>query len=160
MDELSVEERLHRTINGDAAIIATLARAVGEAYGEEGLEVLRQAMEKTFRPIMASVARQEGARLGNGDISDWAKLERFLCQATGIEGEIIEVSPGKGVVRVTSCPAAAQYKRVFPELCPQVFIGLERAIAGTVNPKLKVRGERYIPRGDDICEIHCELEEG
>ncbi|MFQ5827273.1 MAG: L-2-amino-thiazoline-4-carboxylic acid hydrolase [Dehalococcoidia bacterium] len=160
MAQLSLEERLHRTITGDAAIIASLAKAVSEAYGEEGLEVLRGAMERTFRPIMATLAKQVGARLGDGDVSDWAKLERFLCQVTGIEGDIVEVSPNKGMVKVSFCPAAAQYKRVFPDLCPQVFIGLERAIAGAVNPRLRVRGEKYIPRGDEICEIHCELEEG
>jgi hypothetical protein len=159
MTQLSLEERLHRTITGDAAIIASLAKAVGEAYGEEGLEVLSQAMEKTFRPIMATIAKQVGARLGDGNISDWAKLERYLCEITGIEADIIEISPTKGVVKARVCPAANQYQRVFPELCPQVMIGLERAIAGTVNPRLRVHGEKYIPRGDEICEIHCELEE-
>jgi hypothetical protein len=156
MKAMSVEERFHRSLAGDAAIIATMARAVKEKYGEEGIAALRDGLEQTYRRLIPAVARQAGARVGDGTVEDWAKVEAYICQMEGMEYEL-EVTPEKGVLRVSSCPMEGQYRRISPDCCPEVFIGIERGIAGTINPNLEVRGGRYLPRGEGCCEIICQL---
>ncbi|MFQ5827207.1 MAG: L-2-amino-thiazoline-4-carboxylic acid hydrolase [Dehalococcoidia bacterium] len=158
MAELSPEERLRRTVAGDSAIIAVLARAVNDKYGAEGLEALREAIENEFPRMFAAVGKQIGARVGDGDAADWAKIEQHVSGMSGVELEV-EASPHRAVLRVKSCPRAEQYRRVFPDFCRLVFIGMERAIARAVNPKLEVHGEKTLPGGDDCCEIHCQLPE-
>jgi len=155
---MNVEERFRRLVAADAIMIATLAKAVKESYGDEGLAVLRNAMEETFRHIIPSIAREVGARIGDGGIADWANVERFICNASNMETDI-EVTPQRGILRVTTCPYLKQYQRTFPQFCPEVLIGMERAIAGTINPRLEVRGQQYLTLGDNVCEIVCQLSE-
>jgi hypothetical protein len=156
MTTMSMEERLHRSVAGDAAIIATMARSTKEKYGEEGLTALRDGLEETYRRLIPSVARQAGARVGDGTIEDWATVEAYICQMGGMEFEL-EVTPEKGVLRVKSCPMEGQFRRISPDCCPDVFIGIERGIAGAINPNLEVKGGRYLPRGEGCCEIICQL---
>ena len=145
-------------IDTDAVMIATLAKAVHENYGEEGLAVLRNTMEKTFRRIIANIAKHMGAKTQDGSINDWANVEKYIGGFLGMEGDF-EITPTKGVMRVRNCPYAKQYQRTFPEVCSEVLIGCERAIAGTINDRMRVRGEKYITLGHGVCEIVCELEE-
>lgn len=156
MEKLSFEERLQRTVAGDAAIIALLARAVRDKYGPEGLAALRQAIEAEFPRMFAHIGRQLGARVGEGDATDWAKIERHV---SGMGGTVVEVeaSPHKAVLRVTSCPRAEQFRRVFPDFCSQVWCGMERAIGAAVNPRLRVHTTKTIPGGDEYCEVVCEM---
>jgi hypothetical protein len=156
MQAMSVEERFHRSLAGDAAIIATMARAVQEKYGKEGLAAMRDSLEETYRRLIPAVARQAGARVGDGTIEDWARVEAYICQMEGMEYEL-EVTPEKGVLRVSSCPMEGQFRRISTDCCPEVFIGIERGIAGTINPNLEVKGGRYLPRGEGCCEIICQL---
>ncbi len=156
MQAMSMEEGLHRSLAGDAAIIATMVRTVKEKYGEEGLAALRDGLEETYRRLIPSVARQAGARVGDGTVEDWATVEAYICQMGGMEYEL-EVTPEKGVLRVSRCHMEGQYRRIAPDCCPEVFIGLERGIAGAINPNLEVKGGRYLPRGEGCCEIICQL---
>ena len=158
MDEISMEDRLRRTVAGDSAIIGILARAVNAKYGAEGLEALREAIEDEFPKMFSAVGKQIGARVGDGDATDWAKIEHHVSGMSGVELEI-EASPNRAVLKVKSCPRADQYRRVFPDFCRLVFIGMERAIGRAVNPRLEVHGVKTLPEGDDCCEIHCYLPE-
>lgn len=155
---MDLEEKFRRVVAGDAVLIVTLVKAVKEQYGEDGLAVLRSALEQTFRGIIPAIAREAGARTKDGGIADWAKLERFLCDIVGMEHNL-EVTPQRGVLRVSTCPYLAQYQRTFPEFCPEVLIGIERAIAGTINQKMKVRAGQCMTLGDKVCELVCELNE-
>lgn len=156
MSGMSMEERFHRSLAGDAAIIASMARAVKEKYGEAGLAAMRDGLEQTYRRLIPAVARQAGAKVGDGTIEDWAKVESYICHMEGMEYQL-ELTPQKGVLRVTSCPMEGQYRRIFPDCCPVVFIGIERGIAGSINPNLEVKGGRYLPRGEGCCEIICQV---
>ena len=158
MVELSIEEKFRRVIAGDAAIIAVLVKAVNDKYGAEGLNALREAIEREFPKVFWHIGTEIGAKVEDGDATDWAKIEDYVSGMSGTELEI-DASPNRAVLRVKSCPRAGQYKRIFPELCSLVFIGMERAIASAVNPRLKVHGEKSLPRGDECCEIRCELVE-
>ncbi len=119
MTTMSMEERLHRSVAGDAAIIATMAQSTKEKYGEEGLTALRDGLEETYRRLIPSVARQAGARVGDGTIEDWATVEAYICRMGGMEFEL-EVTPEKGILRVNSCPMEGQFRRISQDCCPEV----------------------------------------
>lgn len=156
MPEMPDGERFLKAVTGDAAIIASMGRAVCDQFGEEGLEALRQQLAETYRKLIPAVARQAGARVGDGDIEDWCKVEAYICRLAGLEFQT-EASPGKGVLRVTRCPMEGQYRRIYPECCRQVLIGVEWGIGAAINPRMRVKGERYLPSGEGACEIVCEL---
>ena len=158
MTELTDHEKFKRALAGDAVMMGTLANTVAEKYGSEGLEALRDGLEKAYRPLMTHLAGEVGARTGDGGIEDWAKLERLICDILGAEYQI-ETTPTRGSLKASYCPMASQYRRIAPDFCPLVLIGVERAIASTINPRMKVHGAQYIPKGDDYCEIVCELKE-
>jgi hypothetical protein len=157
MEEKSEGEKALEIVVGFHSLLASWARAISQKYGDEGLAVLRDAMKehhlKKVFPILAPMA---GARVGDGGIEDWARMEEFLSKdLPGCEYEM-KVTPERGMMRVTSCPVAGAYKETFPEACPKVIIGFEEAIAGTVNPNLKVRVDRYLTLGASSCDIICE----
>ena len=158
MKKSSAQERVKRAIMGDAAIIGTMAKIIKEKYGNEGLEAIRDGLEKSFPSLMKRLAKEAGVKTGDGTIADWAKLEKLICSVSGMEF-LTEVTPTRGSVKITYCPMATQYQRTSPDLCRMMFIGIERAIASTINPRMKVHGARYIPDGDEYCEIICELKD-
>jgi hypothetical protein len=145
-------------LENDAVMIATLCKAVKERYGAEGIEVLRDAMQKKYSRIVPKAAQLAGARIGDGTIEDWANVERYFGQAMGIESGGYEITPTRGLMRMKKCPYAKMYGKVFPGTCPEVLIGCEEAIAQTINPKLHARGQKYLTRGEDCCEIIVEFE--
>lgn len=159
MRDLSMEERLKRVVAGDSAMLAVLAKAVNNKYGAEGLRVLREAFEREFVPIQLQAAKQIGARTGNGDATDWVKIESYVSGIGGTELEVVESSPTRAVIRAKSCPRAAQVKKIFPDFCRLVFVGLDRAMALAINPKMEVHARKSLPSGDDCCELYCELRE-
>ena len=156
MHRMPEEERFQKAVAGDAAIIASMARAVRDRFGEAGLEALRQQLTETYRKLIPSVARQAGARVGDGGIEDWLKVESYICQLSGMDFQT-EAGPNRGVLRVTRCPMEGQYRRIDPDCCRDVFIGLERGIIAAINPRMQVKGLRYLPRGEGACELVCEL---
>lgn len=145
-------------LENDAIMIATMGKAVKDHYGDEGLKILQEAMEEKYKRIVPAAAKHAGARLNDGSIEDWVKVETLFGKGMGIEGDF-EITPTQGIMRVTQCPYAKQYGKVYPGICPEVLIGCERAIAKTINPKLQVRGQKYLTQGDDICELIVEFEE-
>lgn len=154
---MEITEGIQAIIDSDAIMIATLSRAVKDRYGDEGIVLLQNAMEEKFLRIMPSLAKHVGATINNGGPADWAKLEEHICRSLGMVTEF-EVTAERGIMHMISCPFLTQYKRKFPQVCPEVMIGCERAIARTINPKLKVQGRRYMPMGDKVCEIVVEFD--
>ena len=151
------EEILKKALSGDAAMMAAMAKAVYEKYGDEGLATMAKGLEDAFTPVARSVGRKLGISLGKGMAPEWVKLDGFLASGMAMEYEFITVSPTIAYVKVTQCPYADQVHRIFPDFCRKVLIGVERAIAHTVNPKMEPHGEKYLPEGDLLCEIHCDL---
>jgi hypothetical protein len=146
-------------LENDAIMIATMGKAIKDKYGDEGIAVLQEAMEKKYSRIVPAAARLAGARLSDGGIEDWVKVEAYFGKGMGMEGEF-EVTENRGLMRVRNCPFAKMYSKVFPGICPEVLIGCERAIAHTINPKLNARGQKYMTTGEEVCEIVVEFEDG
>lgn len=153
----SSEEALRKAISGDAAMLAAMAKAIYEKYGDEGLATMAKGLETTFTPLARTMGHKLGIALGKGQAEDWVKLDGYMGSGMDMESEFITVSPTSAFVRVTRCPYTDQVRRIFPDFCRKVLIGAERAIAHTVNPKMEPYGTKYIPEGDEICEIHCDL---
>jgi hypothetical protein len=155
--EMNITPEFQGMLENDAIMIGTLCKAVNDRYGEEGIAVLREAMQQKYSRIVPAATKLAGAKTGDGGIEDWVKVESYFGKGMGMEGEF-EVTPTRGLMRVKKCPYAAQYSRVFPGTCPQVLIGCEEAIAQTVNPKLHAKGQKYMTTGEECCEIVVEFE--
>lgn len=158
MVELSLEERYRRALAGDAMMLGTIVKAVHDKFGPQALEAMRQAMEASSQAVAAVLAKQVGARIGDGDVTDVAKIAHLIDSIQGIDSQWVELTPQRGMIRARSCLAAAQYRRYFPEFCPSVLSGLELGIAKVINPRMVAYSTgKYLSRGDDCCEIVYEL---
>jgi hypothetical protein len=155
LSDMEITPAIQQALSTDASMLATVCRAVKERWGDEGMTVLRDAMERQFAGSVALAAKAAGARINTGTIEDWVKLEKYFGKFTGIDAEF-EVTPTRGLLRMTKCPYAKQYGKVFAATCPDVLIGCERAIAHTINPHLHVRGQKYMTSGDAVCELVVE----
>jgi hypothetical protein len=161
MPEFSVEERIKEAVtkvaSGDAAIMAVMAKAINDKYGEEGLNAIREAIIQHITPLFAHVGKQAGARVGNGDATDWVKIEHAI---SGVPVETLDITPTRARIRTTRCPRAKQLRKVWPDFCRKVWIAVEQAAAHAANQKLVVRPyEKNLASGDDCCQILCEFEE-
>lgn len=158
MAELSLEERYRRVIAGDAMMLGTIVKAMYDKYGPGAIEAMRQAMEASSQAVGAVLAKQVGARIGNGDVTDVAKIAHLVDCIQGIDSQWVELTPRRGVIRAKSCIAATQYRRYFPDFCPAVLSGLELGIAKVINPRMVAYSTgKYLTKGDDCCEIVYEL---
>ena len=137
--------------------MAALANGVYEKYGDEGLAAMAKGMEEAFTPVARSIGKKIGVPLGTGEAKDWVKLDAQMGSGMVMQCKFTQVSDKSAYVTVTECAYADQVKRIFPAFCRKVLIGCERAIARSVNPKMDAHGEKYIPEGDSVCEIHADL---
>jgi hypothetical protein len=154
---MNITPELQGMLENDAIMIGTLCRAVYDRYGEEGIAVLRNAMQQKYSRIVPAACKLAKAKSGNGGVEDWVRVESYFGERMGMEGEF-EVTSTRGLMRIKKCPYAGQYGRVFPGTCPKVLIGCEEAIAQTINSKLHAKGQKYLTMGEDCCEIIVEFE--
>ncbi|MDP2954551.1 MAG: hypothetical protein Q8O76_14710, partial [Chloroflexota bacterium] len=68
MADLPLEERYRRALAGDAMVLGTCVKAVYEKYGQGAIDAMRQAMEASAQAVGTALAKQVGARVGNGDV--------------------------------------------------------------------------------------------
>ncbi|MBI4288310.1 MAG: L-2-amino-thiazoline-4-carboxylic acid hydrolase [Chloroflexi bacterium] len=153
----SPEDLVKKAIAGDAAMMAAMAKGVYEKYGDEGLAAMARGMQEAFTPLAQSIGKRLGVPIGKGEARDWVKLDGFMGSGMAMQCKFTQVSDKGAYVTVTECPYADQVKRIFPAFCRKVLIGVERAIAQSVNPSMEAHGEKYLPEGDDVCEIHADL---
>jgi len=159
MAELSPEEKVKRARAGDATVAACMAKAVAQKYGAEGLAALKDELFNTYMKFLPKMAAQLGIRPGEGDCQDWVRLESALSDVAGAVYTVVESSPKRAVMRFTSCVTAGAYQRTFPQMCREVIAGVERAGAAAVNPQIRFTATKFLPEGDEYCEIICELED-
>lgn len=156
---MHITPEIEGLLENDAVMIATLCKAVYEHYGDSGIAVLRDAMQKKYSRIIPAAARYAGAKMKDGGVEDWVKIESYFGKGMDTVAEF-EVTPTRGILHIKTCPFAKQYGKIYPDVCPKVLIGCEEAIAQTVNPKLHARGQKYMTKGEEYCEIVVEFEKG
>ena len=154
---LSTEEKLDQIRKGDFIIMATMAKAIEEKYGEEGLEVLAEAIRKRFHTILQKLKDKGRMKVVSGDCTDIPAGVAALGDALDAVAEWPELTAKHSVLNITSCPVAKQINRIFPGFCRRVLVGTDWAYSGVINPKIKVTTKRYLCEGDDVCELHYDL---
>lgn len=160
MPELSwiADKRLGLVTGLDAALLSTFAKAIKERYGSEGIAVLRDSLEAFIHDKLAPIwATEARAKIGDGGLEDWGKVEKFVGSSGPDLPCEVEVGPDQATLRITACPYAGQFRRIFPEMCREVYIGFERGLASVINPSLEVQGVRYLPEGAECCELICKF---
>ena len=158
MPELSwvTDKSLGQVTGFNGALLGTFAKAIKEKYGSEGLAVLRDSLEELIRDKLGPLwAAEAGTKIGDGGLEDWVKVEKTIG-STMLQCEA-EIGPDQATLRITACPYAEQFKRPFPEVCREVYIGFERGVVSAINPNLEVKGVRYLPEGAECCELICKF---
>ncbi len=153
------EAKLRRQMAVDAGTLAVIVKAIQQKYGDEALEVMRNALNEATLAPTRSKARRAGARVGDGGIEDWIKLEEYMAKESLCDYEV-EVSPERGVMRVLDCPMKDAYTAICPDVCTKVLIGAEQAFATAINPNLQSRVDCYMPLGAKSCDVVCEFKPG
>ena len=133
-----------------------MTKGVIEEYGDEGRQVITEALEnQALIDGPALVRQREPESDMRGIIGTW----RTISQMWGnMESSLREPSATRAVIRITRCPLAEQWKKVDapPEMC-EIWDSYGITLLKAIHPDLKIRRLSTIYHGDPYCEEVWEL---
>jgi hypothetical protein len=144
----------------DAAILGLTVKAIMEKYGEEGYDIIKEAMFKKGK-LDATELKEHGITF-----KSFREFGMFYATSKdGIVNSIISpkqkmeiVSENEVVLTHTACILCSEWEKIgLPDemklrLCDLSF-GTFEAYMREIFPEIKVIKEKLIPRGDDVCRI-------
>lgn len=138
--------------------IGLLCELVNNKLGDEGLKAIGEIYKEMAHRTFSDAFKKFGIE-GN-DAAAFAKYEKFTQDILGQDGEIVELSPKRAVVRWHKCHLFDTSKPVplGTKVCDQT-INYEATAAKLLNPKLKVTQTKHQTTGDPYCELVIEQED-
>jgi len=144
----------------DAAILGFTVKAIMEKYGEEGYNIIKEAMFRKGK-LDASELKEHGITF-----KSFREFGMFFgTSLNGIVNSIISpkqkmeiVSENEVVLTHTACIRCSEWDKIgLPDemklrLC-DLYFGSFEAYMREIFPEIKVIKEKLIPRGDDVCRI-------
>ena len=122
--------------------IKDMYEAIYDRYGEEGLELIRQAG--------GSYGSRTASRVRHGDDPwDIQRVGLYLIKVFNnmrSDGEVMEFTEKRVAIMVPRCP----YPFENPEICA-AHTSMERALVKGLNPALEYYIEKSVPAGDPYC---------
>ncbi|HWQ95769.1 MAG TPA: L-2-amino-thiazoline-4-carboxylic acid hydrolase [Candidatus Methylomirabilis sp.] len=144
----------------DAAILGFTVQAIMERYGEEGYNIIKEAM---FRKGRLDASELKEHRITFGSFREFGMF--FGTSLNGIVNSIISpkqkmeiVSENEVVLTHTACIRCSEWDKIgFADemklrLC-DLYFGSFEAYMKEIFPEIRVIKEKLIPRGDNVCRI-------
>lgn len=134
-----------------------MARAVVDAFGERGVEALKEGQRRVAR-------RQVPKAFDSGRFERNAKgMAEYMLHAEQTLGMLVEIEPGatekRSVFRWLECPLFDDpVRESTPELC-LANDEFEMEAVKLVHPKLTCTITKCAGKGDDCCEMVFEMKE-
>jgi len=126
----------------------TLEREYGR---QKAIELSARAVVDAFRPLLETT-------MMNHEIENNAKgvaeLVRMFHELEGLQGEIVESSKKRAVIRERICPSQ---NNLPGDWCKMVSPAVMDMVCELINPKLTSYHTSYLTAGDNYCEIIIEL---
>lgn len=159
-DSNECKELIRFTAAYDAAILGLLTKAIEERYGEEGYNIIREAMYRKGR-LDAAELKEHGITFNS-----FGEFGRFFSTSlNGVVNSIIspkekmEIRGESEVVLThTDCIRCQEWRKLglnnemMQKLC-DLYFGSFEAYMREIFPDIEVVKEKLIPRGDEVCRI-------
>ncbi|MFC1679069.1 hypothetical protein ACFL2T_02535 [Elusimicrobiota bacterium] len=143
IEEVPVEKRYRSVTAGLVRRIKLLYDAIHRRYGNDGLDLIREV----GRDYGLEIARRAKKRFGSGDIRSVGLYVIRIFNTIRGEGEVVEFSDKRVVIRVRKCP----YPWETPEVC-EAHTQMEKSLVEALGENLTYRIESSIPKGDPYCD--------
>ena len=150
MEEVPIEKRYKSVTAGLVRRIKILYETIFNKYGEDGLELIREA----GRQYGEEIAQRAKTRIEKGDIKSVALYVIRIFNTLRGKGKVVEFSDQRVVIRVWECP----YPWETPEMC-QAHTQMEKTLVESLGKNLIYRISKSIPEGDPYCDHIIEVKE-
>lgn len=141
-------------------VIAQMLKGLKEHFGEEALEICYDSVRKWDR--WEQLCRECDVTIGNGTVKDinppYLHVDR-LCFSMNAKAEVVEHSDKmvRFLLPEGYCNVAETINKIFPSTCSIISRAIEQGIVETVNPRLKVSGNKFLATGDKYCDITISM---
>jgi hypothetical protein len=144
----------------DAAILGFSVQAIMERYGEEGYNIIKEAMFRKGK-LDASELKERGITFRS--FREFGMF--FATSLDGIVNSILSpkqkmeiVSENEVVLTHTACILCSEWDKIgLPDEMKQrlcdLYFGSFEVYMREIFPEIEVIKEKLIPRGDDVCRI-------
>jgi len=165
------KEIVKRCIWMESRKLAVTVKAIYEAFGDEGMNVLKKAMTEFGRQKGAEIRDEKGLKAEDCDVE--VTLSQIYPEAhkhfapAGLDMERVEFTPTRSESKVHSCSQLNAWKDVWDEswrMCEIYAKCQDEGFMEGVNPKLKWHkhvlkdGSKCLAHGDaHPCVIGLEL---
>jgi len=150
--KVSIDEFTKRKIQEQANFFAkslvAIVRAVKKHYGEEGVDIIKEAwMEELYRKPW----RKIGKKVKRNDVQTLARLVEEACIGTH-EWERIIDEPNRVGFKFTKCYWAEVFKELGATDIGKWLCDSDPVYCKAFNPKIKFRRTKTLMSGDDCCD--------
>lgn len=150
IEEVPIEKRYKSVTAGLIRRIKILYEAIFNKYGDDGLELIREA----GRQYGEEIARRVKPRIKKGDVKSVALYVIRIFNTLRGQGKVVEFSDQRVVIRVWECP----YPWETPEMC-RAHTQMEKTLVESLGKNLVYRISKSIPEGDAYCDHIIEVKE-
>jgi hypothetical protein len=147
-EEVPIEKRYRSVTAGLTRRIKILYETIYEKYGDDGLDLIREVGKK----YGTEIAERAKKSVKENDLESVALYIIRVFNTVRGNGEIVEFSDKRVVIRVRACP----YPWETPEMC-EAHTQMEKSLVESLGKDLCYRVDKSIPKGDPYCDHIIEF---
>ncbi len=148
VDEIPIEKRYKSVTAGLIRRIKLLYEAVYERFGAEGLNLIKEVSDG----YGAEIAERAKSKVKMNDLKSVALYVIKVFNTLRGNGEVVEFSDKRIVIRVAECP----YPWTTPEVC-EAHTQMEKTLVESLGKNLRYRIGKSLPKGDAYCDHIIEV---
>ena len=141
--EIPIEKRYRSVIAGLSRRLKILYDTIYDRYGKDGLDLIKDVSHRYGMEIAETIRK----RIKDNDIKAVALYLVRIFNNVGGEGEVIEFSDKRVIIRIYRCP----YPWEKPEIC-EAHTTMEKILVETLGKNLRYSIPKSIPKGDPYCD--------
>jgi len=148
---MTPKEKLDYSMKTMALVLSLAVKSVRQDTGEEGISCLKQTFFEAGMDL--GRAEQRRLKLRGGDAKSYHRIVEEALKAFNIKYKVTKLTDEDYILRIYDCPHGKNFKKAGApvEVC-DVFLGLDKGIVKSLDPKLEFALTKHILRGDKYCE--------
>jgi len=164
---LPIEQKLELSQQGLWGLVARMVKIIEDRYGEEGLAALYDGLRDwpMHAESIPAILSLHGIKLGEASPIEFVQK---VCNPFDDSSFIQKVPPviadapdeNRVMYKIRSCSVADAVARECPKACRLIANACLEGQARLANLSLKITADKFLPEGDDSCEIYVERLDG
>jgi len=148
---MTPKEKLDYSMKTMALVLSLAVKSVKQDMGEEGISRLKQTFFEAGMDL--GRAEQRRLKLRGRNAKSYHRIVEEALKAFNIKYKVTKLTDENYDLRIYNCPHGNNFSNAGApvEVC-DVFLGLDKGIVKSLNPKLEFALTKHILRGDKYCE--------